>query len=64
MPAAYDELVELARICLRQSRLAQTNGLAPELLRMAQEYQLKAAKLDSGKLPQIAVPQMDNKPIV
>jgi hypothetical protein len=64
MPAAYDELVELARMCWRQSRIAQTNGLAPELVRMAQEYRQKAAKLDSGKLPEIAVPEMDNKPIV
>jgi hypothetical protein len=64
MPAAYDELVELARMCWRQSRIAQTNGLAPELVRMAQEYQQRAAKLDSGKLPEIAVPEMDNKPIV
>lgn len=64
MPAAYDELVELARMCWRQSRVAQTNGLAPELLRMAHEYQQKAAKLDSGKLPEISVREMDDKPIV
>jgi hypothetical protein len=64
MPAAYDELVELARICWRQARVAQTNGLAPELLRMAHEYQQKAAKLDRGKLPEIGVPELDNKPIV
>jgi hypothetical protein len=64
MPAAYDELVELARMCWRQARLAQTNGVAPELLRMAHEYQQKAAKLDSGKLPEIGDPETDNKPIV
>lgn len=64
MPAAYDELIELARMCWRQARVAQTNGVAPALLRMAHEYQQRAAKLDSGKLPEIAAPEMDNKPIV
>ena len=64
MPAAYDELVELARMCWRQARVAQTNGLAPELMRMAHEYQQKAANLDSGKLPEIGVPETDDKPIV
>ena len=64
MPAAYDELVELARMCWRQARLAQTKGVAPELLRMAHEYQQRAAKLDSGKLPEIGEPKTDSKPIV
>jgi hypothetical protein len=64
MPAAYDELVELARMCRRQARMAQTNGVAPALLRMAHEYQQRAAKLDSGKLPEIGDPETDNKPMV
>lgn len=52
MPS-YAELVELARMCWRQSRLAQTDGAARELLRMARQYQQDAAKLDHGKLPMI-----------
>lgn len=51
-------------MCWRQARVAQTKGVAPELLRMAHEYQHKAARLDSGKLPEISVPEMDNKPVV
>jgi hypothetical protein len=64
MPAAYDELVEPARMCWRQARVAQTNGVAPALLRMAHEYQQRAAKLDSGKLPEIGVPEINSKPMV
>jgi len=50
MPA-YDDLLELARICWRQAHVAQTEGAATILRRMAREYQQEAAKLDGGKLP-------------
>jgi len=49
----YEDLVELARICWRQSRLTQAEDVARELRRMAHEYQHKAAKLDDGKLPDL-----------
>ena len=49
----YDELIELARMCLRQSALAQTEDVARELRRMARECQDKAAKLGNGQLPDI-----------
>jgi hypothetical protein len=52
MPS-YSELFELARMCWRQSHLAQDQGVARELRRMALEYQQEAAKLDSGKLPEL-----------
>jgi hypothetical protein len=47
----YDECAELARLCRRQSHLAQTRDVALELRHMAREYLDKAAKLDGGKRP-------------
>ena len=47
----YDELVELARICWRQSLVTQAQDVARELRRMAHEYRQRAAKLDGGRLP-------------
>lgn len=49
----YDECAELARLCWRQSYLVQTEGVAAELRLMAREYQEKAAKLDSGNVPDL-----------
>src|SRR6185437_13318657 len=48
--AIYDEYVALSRLCWRQSHLAQTEGVAELLRKMAGEYQEKAAKLDTSKL--------------
>ncbi len=53
----YDELVELARLCARNSRIATSREVADELWRMAKEYQDQAAKL--GELPEIG-----NRPAV
>ena len=47
----YDDLVELARLCARNSRIATSRDVADELWRMAKEYQEMAAKL--GTLPEI-----------
>ena len=47
----YDDLVQLARICWRQSHVTQAQDVARELRRMAREYQQQAAKLDGGRLP-------------
>jgi hypothetical protein len=41
----YDDLVELARLCARNSRMATTRDVADELWRMAREYQAQAANL-------------------
>ncbi len=49
----YTELVELARLCMRQARLASTNRVAEVLLRMARDYQKRAADLDRGVWPHI-----------
>jgi hypothetical protein len=47
MPS-YDDLVELARICLRQARQTANPAVADELRRMAADYQRRAAGLDPG----------------
>jgi hypothetical protein len=39
----YDQLVEIARICLRQARMAGAAEVVKELRRMAWEYREKAA---------------------
>jgi hypothetical protein len=46
---AYKELVELARICGVNARLASTQSVARELWRMANEYRSKAMNLNGGK---------------
>jgi hypothetical protein len=50
---AYNDLVKLARICLRQAREAKDPALGKELKRMASEYQQRAARLDSSALADI-----------
>jgi hypothetical protein len=47
----YDELVELAGLCSRNSRITTSKEVATELWRMAREYQTQAAKL--GAFPEI-----------
>jgi hypothetical protein len=50
----YQELIELARNCMRQARLGSTKEVTETLRQMAKEYQDRAAKLDHlGKLPDI-----------
>ena len=49
----YDDLVELARICLKQSREAKNPFVSEELRHVAKGYQLRAAAMNSGKLPDI-----------
>lgn len=47
----YNDLVELARLCARNSRIATSRDVAEELWRMAKEYQEQAAKL--GTFPEL-----------
>jgi hypothetical protein len=49
-----NDLIELARLCLRQASAARTPAVANELRRMAEEYQARAAALMGGQLPDIA----------
>jgi hypothetical protein len=50
----YDEFLELARICAKNSWSTFSKEVSAAL--MALEYQQKAADLDSGKLPEIGKP--------
>jgi hypothetical protein len=49
----YDTLVELARICLKQAREAKNPLVSSELTHLAKGYQMRAASMDNGKLPDI-----------
>jgi hypothetical protein len=50
---AYNDLIELARLCLRQASAARTPAAANELRRMAKEYQARGDALMEGHLPNI-----------
>jgi hypothetical protein len=45
MMETYDDLAELARICLKHAGETKSRAVARELRRMAKEYQLRAAEL-------------------
>jgi hypothetical protein len=49
----YEDLVELAKVCLRQAHKTKSRNLAAKLRRMAKDYQKRAAEFNSGKLPDI-----------
>jgi hypothetical protein len=55
MRRRYYELVELARVCWRQSQTTWTREAARALRRTAREYLQEAAKLDGGRLPDIGL---------
>jgi hypothetical protein len=52
----YEEMIEVARLCANNARIASTKDAAAVLWRIAREYQEKAAKLDGDKLPDIGMP--------
>ena len=49
----YDNLVEIARICLKQARESKNPSVSAELRLLAQGYQIRAAAMDKGKIPDI-----------
>jgi hypothetical protein len=49
----YDELVELARICLKQARETKNPNVSSELRHVAKGYQMRAATMKNGRLPDI-----------
>ena len=51
---AYIDLMELARLCLRQASAARTPAAANELQRMAKEYQARADALLEGHGSEVA----------
>jgi hypothetical protein len=53
---SHAEVVDLARICAFNARAATDRRVAEELWKMALEYQVKAAKMDSGHKPEIGPP--------
>ena len=57
--STYDDLVELAEICLRQAQATESRAVAVVLHRMAKEYQKRAAELTTGKLPDVRRSQRD-----
>jgi hypothetical protein len=48
-----DDLVELARACLKQARESKNPVVVAELTHLAKGYQIRAAAMDNGKLPDI-----------
>jgi hypothetical protein len=53
---SYDDLMELARLCLKQAASTSNVAAAAALRRMASEYQARAAALaDEPHVPDIAV---------
>jgi hypothetical protein len=52
---SYDDLIELARLCLKQAASTSNAVAAAELRRMAGEYQARAQALaDEPRMPDIA----------
>jgi hypothetical protein len=49
----YESLVELASACLQQARKAENPLVIEEFTHLAKGYQLRAASMDGGKLPDI-----------
>jgi len=50
------DLAELAKICAAQARLTTSREVARSLWKLAADYQERAAKVDSGELPDIGDP--------
>ena len=48
-----DDLVELARACLKQARESKNPVVVAELTHLAKGYQIRAAAMDNGRLPDI-----------
>jgi hypothetical protein len=54
----YDDLIELARLCLKQAAATSNPVGAAQLRRMADEYQARAAALRETPLPDaVAIPE-------
>jgi hypothetical protein len=52
----FADLVQLARICLRQARISRTPEVADAFRQMAEEYREKAANLNDGEALDIDEP--------
>ena len=47
----YEDLVELAKICLGQARITKSRTVAAELRHMAKDYQKRATELNNDCAP-------------
>jgi hypothetical protein len=59
--STFADLVELARICMRQARISRTPEVAYAFRQMAEEYQEKAANLNDGEAPEIDEQFLDDE---
>ena len=50
------DLIDMAELCARNARAANSQGAARTLWKMATEYAQRAAKLDNGRMPNIGDP--------
>jgi hypothetical protein len=50
---SYEDLVEIARICLEQARKAERAAVKNELEHIARGYQMRAASMRRGQIPDI-----------
>ena len=50
---SFDDMVNLARICIKQAQQVTDPHVSAELWLLAKEYRQRAAELDRGKLPDI-----------
>ena len=59
--STFADLVQLARICMRQARIARSPEVADALRQMAEEYQEKAANLNDGETAEIDEQFLDDE---
>jgi hypothetical protein len=52
----FDDLIELARLCLKQAAATSNPAAAVELRRMADDYQARAAGLGAPTPHTVAIP--------
>jgi hypothetical protein len=50
---SYEDLVEIARICLEQARKSERLAVEKELEHIARGYQMRAASMRGGRIPDI-----------
>jgi len=50
---SYEDLVEIARVCLEQARKSERAAVKSELEHIARGYQMRAASMRHGRIPDI-----------
>ena len=58
---SYDDLVELARICIKQAQEAKRAEISKELTLVARGYQMRAASMKHGEFPDIGEAILDDQ---